>query len=110
MTNTKVITLFSGELEGGQRSAFSYTLNGLGKLVSGLLHSNKASVSVSFQNETQLEIDSLDTLLTSSLDLPPSQRIISWEQELADCSYISGMVQNLATHSRTINLYALIQE
>lgn len=110
MTNSKMITLFTGSLAPQERKAFWYKIKGNGKKITGLLHSNHTEVSVSFYNETELEIDSLATIITDVLELPPAKRIITWEQDLKDCSIIRGTIKNVSDQTKTVNLYLLTDE
>ncbi len=110
MVKSKMIQVFGESLKPKQRKSFRYKLNGKGRKVTGILHSNNAELSVSFHNETELEINSLETLLTDSLELPPAKRIITWEQDLKDCSFISGIIKNLSPNNENINLYLILDQ
>ena len=99
--------LFTGKLAPQERKAFQYKIKSKGKNITGLLHSNHTEISVSFYNETELEIDSLATLVTDALELPPAKRIITWEQELKDCAIIRGSIKNIDDQTKIVNLYLL---
>lgn len=109
MNNTQIKTLFSEDLETSELKAFRYKLGNIDTPIKGVLHSNNLELSISFQNQNEIEIESLETLLTNTLELPPSKRILSWKQEVSNCAYITGTVRNLSQTKETVNLYLLLE-
>ena len=108
MSNTHMKTVFSDVLEANELRSFRYKLSNTNYQLKGLLHSNSTELSISFQNQTELEIESLDTMLMDALELPPIKRIVSWEQDLRNCAYITGTIRNLSQTKNIVNLYLIL--
>lgn len=110
MNSSRILKVFSATLEANQAKAFRYKLGTPNAQINGLLHSNNTELSISFQNQNELEIERLNSVLTDALELPPVKSIVSWQQELEDCGYITGTIRNLSQQTKSINLYILIEQ
>ncbi len=94
-------------LQPNEQVSFRYRLDQHTKKVVGLLATNGTEVSVSFLNGKDIEINSIETLLTQSMYLPPNRRILTWKQDLSKSSMITGSITNILPQSQTVSLYLI---
>lgn len=107
MASLQITRIFAAKLLPLERDTFVYVPDKRIKRIAGLLFTDGTIVSISFQNGAELEINSLDTLLIDSMNLPPSKRILSWEQDIAKCRIITGSIQNIIPKPQSISIYLL---
>lgn len=102
------IRLYKDTLDPLQNKAFSYVVKKHQKKILGILFSNDAAVSLSLSNETTLELNTFKS--SDLLTLPPSRRVLDWQQAITHCDTITGSLTNLKAEQRTINIYLYIEE
>lgn len=102
-----IIRIVGAELEAKERKTFRYVLDPSIKKISGVLCTNGTQLSISFLNGTNLEINTLETLLSDTLELPPNARILTWQQDLTDSRVIVGNILNIQNQKQTVSLYLL---
>jgi hypothetical protein len=109
MQNNKlhIIRIVGVELQSNQRKTFRYVLDGATKNMTGLLCTNGTQLSISFLNGKDLEINSLETILTDTLELPPNKRILTWEQDLTGSRVLLGNITNTSPKTQHVSLYLL---
>ncbi|TSE10003.1 hypothetical protein [Aquimarina algiphila] len=95
------------ELESNERTTFRYVLDRDTKDMAGILCTNSTQLSMSFLNGSDLEINSLETLLTDTLELPPNKRILSWQQDLTSSRVLVGNIRNMHSKKQRVSLYLL---
>ncbi len=103
MAKEKFISLYSGELKGGEQVQFQYRITEKGVKGLGLMQSNFSRVSVSFDNENDLQLNSFEQRLTVGHKASPKDRITPFEVDLKQGSIISGSIENLEASKRPIN-------
>ncbi|MEW7289633.1 hypothetical protein [Aquimarina sp. 2304DJ70-9] len=109
MNNSKLkITRIVGEVLGPlERKTFRYVLGNNSKQMAGILSTNNTVLSISFCNGSDVEINSLETLRTDPIQLPPFKRILKWEQDLTECRVLTGSIENALSKSQTVSLYLI---
>ena len=93
-----------------ESSSFRLVVNKHYKKLFGVLVSNDTDLSLSLSNETELQINGFEYTQQKKALLPPSKRILTWEEVLNTGDVISGSITNLKKESRIINVYLLIEE
>lgn len=106
--NTRFIRIYEGELSPGERSAFAYRFSNSERKVLGLLMQNRMEVSLSFENENDLELLEYRTPSGKVSDIPASLRIFSLQREVEPRSTLRGVLSHYENTNVRINLYALI--
>lgn len=107
----KLIRIFGAEFDPLESKAFSFRPAPDQIKATGLLFSNDAHVSVSFENNMSLTTNQIEfAYRNEAMLVSPSKRAISIDENLTTCQVISGTVQNLKTvhqgnEKRTINIY-----
>ncbi|GAA4276288.1 hypothetical protein [Aquimarina mytili] len=102
-----ITRILGAELEPKERATFKHVLDGETKQMAGLLCTNGTTLSISFLNGAELEINSLETLGTDTLELPPNKRILTWQQDLTDSRILIGNITNIKTETQRVSLYLL---
>ena len=97
----------SGDLAPNHRQTFRYALDNNTRSMTGILCSNNTQLSVSFFNGADVEINSLESMLTDSLALPPNKRILTFKQDLTTCRLIMGSITNISKENQKVSLYFL---
>ena len=111
----KLIRIFGAEFKSMESKAFSYRIDKNYKTANGLLFSNDATVSLSFESNMSLVTNQMEfAYRNEALTVPPSKRAIKVDQDLTDCQVISGTIENLKiiqqdNAKRTINIYLLVE-
>ncbi|WP_103071859.1 hypothetical protein [Aquimarina sediminis] len=103
-----IIRIAGATLAPNKQTTFRYVLDGDRTEMTGILCSNGTQVSISFLNGNDLEINSLETLLTDTLELPPNKRILTWKQDLSTCRVIVGSIINILSETQKVSLYLLL--
>jgi len=110
MHKVKIETLFSETLEANETQSFRYKITYENAFLKGFLQTNNTQLSISLVNQANLEIEGFDRLLTDALELPPSQRILYWEQHLIKGMYICGTLKNVSAYPNKVNLYLYLEK
>ena len=108
MTEKRWIRIYGGTLEALESLAFKYVVKKHQRRILGVLFSNDAELSLSLSNEMELELN--DFKSNDVLVLPPSMRVLDWQQEVKPCDSITGSVTNLKGKTRNINVYLYMEE
>jgi len=110
MNNNPLIrVLFSEVLEPQEKKSFRYKIENENLILKGILHTGNSELSISFKNQDNIEIESLETLVTNIFSLPPSKRILAWKEDLKRCSYVTGTIKNISKEKRKLSIYLFVE-
>jgi len=104
MRGVKIERIFGAQLKAGEAQELVYVPHIIQRRAVGLLFSNDVSLSLSFDNGTNLMFNQFPA--NQSPDFAPDQRIVELDKQL-NCEVIKGMVISKTT--QTANVYLLIE-
>ncbi len=101
-----ILPIARAELAPNKTKTFRYLLDKETTYTTGLLCTNGTQLTVSFLDGKELEIHSLETLVTDNA-VAPNKRILTWRQDLKDSRVLIGSITNIKSHTQSVSLYLL---
>ncbi len=101
-----ILPIARAELAPNTSKTFRYLLDRDTTYTTGLLCTNDTQISVSFLDGKELEINSLETLISNN-EVAPNKRILTWRQDLKDSRVMVGSITNIKPKTQKVSLYLL---
>ncbi|TSE10336.1 hypothetical protein [Aquimarina algiphila] len=106
-TKLKISRIVGQTLKPSERTTFRYVLEKHNKHMAGILATSGTQLTISFLNGSDVEINSFELLSADPVNVSPSRRILQWEDELTDCTILTGSIENIQSKSQYVSLYLI---